>query len=260
MNKNQLAYEVHGSGETVVLIHAFPLSKKMWAEQVRLLAKKYQVVTVDLPGFGQSPPQSRPSIALWAQAVALVLDELKIAGPVFIGGLSMGGYVVFEFFRQFPTRVRALGLFSTRAKPDTEDQKKKRGELAREIREAGLGALANSMPAKLVGKSTETSAPRLLAELKSAIEAGSSQGTADALLAMAERADSSDLLEKICVPALIVAGAEDKVIPVSEAGDMQKKISGSDLHVLEKTGHMVNLEQTEIFNTLIENFLQKVFS
>lgn len=257
MNKNPLAYEVHGSGAPVVLVHAFPLSKVMWAGQVKELAGSCKVITLDLPGFGESAPQTSPSIATAAQSVACLLDELKIVGPVFIGGLSMGGYVVLEFFRQFPTRVRGLGLFSTRAGADSDEQKKKRHEIADKVRKEGMSVLANSMPAKLAGETTAKENPLLLEQIKGMITAGSSVGTADALIAMAGRVDSSDLLDKIHVPTLIIAGAEDKVIPASDSELMKKAVVGADLHIMAKAGHMVNLEQPEQFNLLLKNFLQK---
>ncbi|HCM41899.1 MAG TPA: alpha/beta hydrolase [Candidatus Omnitrophica bacterium] len=253
----KLACQVQGTGAPVVLVHAFPLSKDMWQGQAAEFARNHQVITLDLPGFGKSPLQASPSIAAAAQSVALLLDELKIAGPVFIGGLSMGGYVVLEFFRQFPTRVRALGLFSTRAGADSDDQKKKRHEVADKVRREGMPVLADSMTAKLVGETTERSSPLLVEQIRKMILAGSPAGAADALLAMASRADLLTLLKTICVPVLILAGKEDKVIPVSEAEMMQKGILNSELHVFEQGGHLLNLEQPQQFNAALERFLKK---
>ena len=255
--KNLLAYEMTGSGAPMVLVHAFPLSKAMWAEQVTALSKSYRVITVDLPGFGLSPRQAEPSIAGMAQAVAALLDGLKITEPVFISGLSMGGYVVMEFFRQFPERVNALGFFSTRAAADSAEQKQKRAEIAEKVRQDGMKVLADSMTAKLVGDTTLQAAPQVVEQIRQMILAGLPLGTADALLAMAGRADSSDLLKKIQVPVLILAGKEDKVIPAADAEAMQKQIRCAELHFFENAGHLLNLEQPQQFTALLAQFLKK---
>ncbi len=255
--KKQLAYEMTGSGAPVVLVHAFPLSKAMWAAQVQELSKSYRVITVDLPGFGLSLRQTEPSVAAMAHAVAALLDQLKISEPVFIGGLSMGGYVVMEFFRQFPKRVKALGFFSTRAGADSEEQKQKRRELAEKVRNEGVKVLADTMIPKLVGESTLKNLPQAGEQIRQMILAGNPLGTADALLAMAGRVDSSDLLKIIQVPVLILAGQEDKVIPATEAEIMQKQISKAEMHIFEKAGHMLNLEQSNHFNALLAQFLKK---
>ena len=203
----QLAYEIKGTGDPVLLLHAFPLSGAMWRVQTDKLSRSRRVIVPDLPGFGKSARQKTPSIAEMARAVAALLDELSINEPVFTAGLSMGGYVAFEFYRQFPKRVNALGLISTRAKPDTEDQKIKRREMADKVRAGGLAGLAAEMPAKLLGATTLKKQKDVAEAVKKMILAGNPEGTADALTAMAGRADSSELFKSMRIPVLIVAGA-----------------------------------------------------
>lgn len=250
-----LAYESAGQGIPLVLIHAFPLSSSMWKTQMKRLEWRARVIILDLPGFGQSPCESHASIPTMAKEIACLLDSLKLTEPGMIAGLSMGGYVALEFFRQFPKRVKALGLFSTRAGADTLEARDQRLKAAAQIQKDGLDAFVQKALPSLIGKTTLESNPGLIREISNMISSNTREGVAGALTAMAERKDSTDLLSSIRCPTLIIAGDEDTLIPYSEAEAMHVKITGSQFHLISKTGHLVNLEQPEAFHKTLENFL-----
>ncbi len=250
-----LAYESSGQGIPLVLIHAFPLSSSMWKPQIKNLERKGKVIALDLPGFGRSPGEAKPSIPEMAQEVARLLDSMKVQEPAMIAGLSMGGYVAFEYFRQFPERVKGLGLFSTRAGADTPEAREKRLKTADEIRQGGLESFAKIILPNLLGKTTLESNPKLIRKITGMISSNNREGVTAALLAMAERRDSTDLLGSIKCPTLIIAGDEDTLIPFSEAETMHRQIAGSQLHSLSKAGHLVNLEQPVAFQKIFEKFL-----
>ncbi|MBI3322888.1 MAG: alpha/beta fold hydrolase [Candidatus Omnitrophica bacterium] len=250
-----LAHQSAGEGIPFLLFHAFPLSSAMWAAEIPRLAHRCRVVAPDLPGFGGSPRQEKPSIAGMAQEAAALLDHLGIREPVVAGGLSMGGYVTFEYLRQFPERVRALALISTRAAADTPEARAKRLKAVEEIRAKGLEAFSRAVLPNLVGKTTLSSRPEVCRRVTELILANRPEGVADALLAMAARRDSADLLELIRVPTLVVAGDEDTFIPVDEARALQGRIRGCRLEVIPQAGHLVNLEQPARFQQALEQFL-----
>lgn len=252
-----LAYEEVGEGIPVVLIHAFPLSRGIWRDQISALEGVSRLIAPDLPGFGGSPRQETPSIAQMAREIATLLDHLKIKEPVVVAGLSMGGYVAFEFLRQFPKRVRGLGLFSTRAVTDTPEGREGRLKSAQKIRADGLEPFAGMILPKLLGKTTIESKPQVIQEVTRLILANDQEGVADALLAMADRRDFTDLLPTISCPTWVIAGEEDSFLPVSEAQGMQAKIPGAHLEVIEKAGHLVNLEQPVAFQQILEEFLAR---
>lgn len=241
----------------VVLIHAFPLSSEMWAHERNALARSFMVVTPDLPGFGKSSRQKAPSIPEIAKEVAQLLDHLELE-KVFIGGLSMGGYVTFEFFRQFPEKVQALGLFSTRAAADTPKNREKRFKTIEAIQKDGIKPFAGKVIENLLGKTTREAHPDIVQQVKAMILAASPEGVTGALRAMAERRDNADLLTAISCPTLVIAGDEDSFIPLEETKIMQKKIAGSTFHALAKTGHLANLEQPTAFLNILEGFLKKL--
>ena len=116
----QMAYTDSGIGRPVVLIHGYPFNRTLWNEQVAALSTSYRVIAPDLRGFGESDASDgSATMNRMAQDVALLLNHLGITRAT-IAGLSMGGYVALAFYKQFPSRVRALILADTRAQADTE--------------------------------------------------------------------------------------------------------------------------------------------
>jgi len=251
-----LQYSESGKGKPVVLVHAFPLSSKMWEGQVRQLSRFARVITPEIPGLGGSPSQAEPSIAETARQLARLLDRLEIREPVMIGGLSMGGYVTFEFLRQFPERVGALGLFATRANADSHEIRDKRAKTIHKIRTEGLEAFIPAVIMNLLGETTRRTHPELQRQVEALIRANSGEGVIDATRAMAARNDSQDLLPGITCPVLVIGGMEDTFVTAEETRAMQSRISGSVLHLVEGSGHLVNLEAPGVFNSALEAFLK----
>ncbi len=252
-----LAYSEAGAGAPVVLLHAFPLSRAMWQRDAEQFAPLARVIMPDLPGFGASPRQPHPSMSAMASAVAGLLDHGKVREPVILAGLSMGGYVALEFIRQFPGRVKALGLFSTRAAADSPEQRQGRMKLNEQLQARGIEPLMTSSLPKLLGRTSTASQPDLLAHVARLIRAASPDGVIDALRAMAERSDSQPLLSGIRYPTLIIAGEEDALIPAQESQTMAQAIAGATLEIIPQAGHLVNLEQPEIFQRLVKNWFSK---
>src|SRR5690349_14606461 len=123
VNGIHLGYEEWGSGKPVVLLHAFPCNRSMWAPQISGLIQshKFRVITPDFRGFGESDVPDGPYLMeALADDIAALLDTLHIEACI-LGGLSMGGYVAFAFYRAYRARVRALILADTRAQADTPE-------------------------------------------------------------------------------------------------------------------------------------------
>lgn len=119
-----MAFDDVGSGPAVVLLHDYPFDRSMRREQKGFLsAHGFRVVAPDLRGLGQTKATGEIStMEDMARDVAALMDELKIDHAA-ICGLSMGGYVAFDFVRLCPSRVRALVLAGTRAPTDYEQER-----------------------------------------------------------------------------------------------------------------------------------------
>src|ERR1051325_7215855 len=98
-----LAFDDTGSGRPVILLHGYPFNRTLWGGQVAALKNNFRVITPDLRGFGESDAAEPATMARMAQDVAALMDALDIPRAI-IGGLSMGGYVVLSFYKQFPNR------------------------------------------------------------------------------------------------------------------------------------------------------------
>jgi 3-oxoadipate enol-lactonase len=244
--------------DPVVLLHAFPLNRRMWTPQVEALAETRRVVTPDYPGFGSSPrPCAQPDVRYYAELVGELLDKLKL-DRVILGGLSMGGYVVFACLRLFPQRISALLLANTRPDPDSEEIREVRRETALRVAEEGVEVLPELQMERLLAPDTLQNRKDVVESVREMILESSPDGVVAALGAMRDRPDSNDLLDKIDVPTLVLGGEEDTLSTPEIMGEMARKIPGSHHHTFSGAGHLSNLEAPEEFNAALLDFLAKI--
>lgn len=253
------AFEESGSGPVVVLLHAFPLSRAMWAAQRRELSRRYRVVTPDLRGMGETPAgDAVPTMKDLADDVAALLDHLGIAGPVVVGGSSMGGYVAQAFALVHPDRLRGLILMDTRAAGDDAEGARKREEAAAEVLKTGdVRSIAAAMLPRLFAPETLAD-PERIAPLKAVMEATTPQGVAGALRCMAGRPDRRGELARISVPTLVMTGAADAISPPSEAQAIADAIADSRFEVVPEAGHLAPWENPGAVNAAILDFLDRL--
>jgi pimeloyl-ACP methyl ester carboxylesterase len=250
----QMAYTDSGIGRPVVLIHGYPFNRTLWNEQVAALSTSYRVIAPDLRGFGESDASDgTATMNRMAQDVALLLNHLGVTRAT-IAGLSMGGYVALAFYKQFPSRVRALVLADTRAQADTEEAKQTRAQHAEKALTEGMAGIADIMLPKLLTPETVSKRPEVVKRVRDMMLKTKPEGAAAALRGMAEREDQTELLPQISVPTLILVGAEDAITSRGDSETMHHAIAGSRLVVLENAGHVSNLERIEQFNQALLDF------
>ncbi|MFY9609092.1 MAG: alpha/beta fold hydrolase [Blastocatellia bacterium] len=247
-----------GEGLPVILIHAFPLNQTMWDDQMAALRKVCRAITLDLRGFGRSGFADSPhSIEQMASDVRGLMKALGIDRAVLVG-LSMGGYISFAFYRNYPECVRALVLADTRATSDTAEARDRRIKSAEKAEREGSAAIADDVVPMLLGRSTLSTRSDLIERTRELIEANSPVGIAAAQRAMASRRDSTDLLAAMNIPVLVIVGSEDSLTPPAEAEMMNRAIRGSRLRVIEGAGHLSNLEQPRQFDAAVSEFIQSL--
>jgi 3-oxoadipate enol-lactonase len=243
---------------TLLLIHGYPLNSAMWEPQVEDLAGSARVIAPDLRGHGRSDITPPPyTIGMMADDCADLLDFLGIERPVVVGGLSMGGYVAFEFYRRYPERVAGLILASTRALPDTPQAQAGRDQAIAKAQAEGVEAVAATLLPKLFAPENYAEDQELVEFVQDIMAETSLEGMIGALHAMRDRADSTPTLAEIEVPTLIIHGAEDQIVPVDEARAMKRAIRSAKLVVIPEAGHMVNLERIDEFNDAVLDFLEE---
>ena len=252
-----LAYDDNGTGQPVVLIHGFPLSREMWTPQVEALLKGgCRVITPDLPGFGESAPLSGTvSMSRYADAVIALLDQLGIDRAV-VGGMSMGGYVLLNLVERYPQRLTAALYLVTRAAADDAAGKVRRAELAGEVRGGNRDVVPDAFEKLLFAPETPVRQPQLVGKVRDWMDAASPEGVAGALLAMRSRKDYVKLLPALPVPALVVGAEQDLAIPPAHAEALAAGLPAAELHIIANAGHMANLEQPAAFNKVLLDFLK----
>jgi pimeloyl-ACP methyl ester carboxylesterase len=251
----ELAWEEAGQGPPLVLLHAFPLHRGMWAGQREEFSRRCRVITPDFRGFGESQSAEEDStMDAMADDLRGLLDALRLE-RVILGGLSMGGYVSFAYSRRYPERVAALILADTRATPDTPDGRKQRQELATAAERHGSEVVAERMLTRLLAPATPDRRPDLVQQVREMILSNSPAALARALRGMAARPDSTPLLKSIKCPTLVLVGEEDILTPPSDSEALAKGIQYSKLERIRGAGHLSNLEQPGAFNRAISDFL-----
>lgn len=249
----RIHYQDSGNGkEVVLLLHAFPLHSGMWSRQIAALSPRYRVIAPDYPGLGKSPPHSEPStMESLARGVLGLLASVRVERAV-VAGLSMGGYLAFELYRQRPGLFRGLALCDTRPGADTPEGAANRETFARYAVEKGLHWVADEMTPKLLRPQPDPAAVR---EARALIGQGTPAGVAAAQRGMARRPDSTGTLASIACPTLVLVGAEDTLTPPPEAERMAAAVKGARLVRIAGAGHLPNVEQPAAFNEAILDFL-----
>jgi len=258
VNDVQLACIDEGTGPPVILVHGFPLDHTMWDAQVEALRTEHRVIVPDLRGFGQSDvSQGTVTMEQMADDLAGLLDVLKIREPVVFVGLSMGGYVAFQFFRRHRDRLRGLVLCDTRAGADTPQAAEVRRETADRVLREGPGGLVDGMPPKLLAPTTLEKQREILGSLQRMIRATDPRGIAAASLGMAERPDVTGMLPEIDCPTLVIVGAEDALSPPEEMAAVAEAIPEARLVEIPAAGHMSPMENPAAVSAVLKEFLAK---
>jgi 3-oxoadipate enol-lactonase len=250
----KLAYEEAGSGTPLLLVHGWPLDHTMWAGQLGGLAPYARVLAPDLRGVGGSTVRGPYTMDQYADDLIGFLDSLGVAHAV-VCGLSMGGYIAFAMLRRHRDRIRALVLADTRATADTDEGRANRTKLIALIEQEGMHALAERQLQPMLARSTiERHAP-LVDTVRRMMASVPPEGAIGALRAMAARPDSTDLLETIDVPTLVVGGAEDTITTPDVLRRMAASIPKSRVEIIEQSGHLCPLERSAAFNHVVGEFL-----
>ena len=252
-----LAVDVVGDGPALLFIHGYPLDRSIWRHQMEHL-DGWRRIAPDLRGMGSSDaPDLGYSMTTYADDLAALLDSLGV-DHVVLCGLSMGGYVAFEFLRRHRARVRGLILVDTRAESDSAEGRRSRDAAAQVAREDGTRAVAAAMLPELFAEDTEAAVGEPWRQVERMIVATPIPGIVGALAAMRDRPDSTALLESLDLPALIIVGEHDRITPLASSHRMASALAGSKLEVIHDAGHLSPVEKPEAVTAAIRKFVAQV--
>jgi pimeloyl-ACP methyl ester carboxylesterase len=231
------------SAPPLLLLHAFPLDARMWEAQVSALEQAgYETLAPNLPG--REPDND---LGHWAERVLQLLPGDFI--PI---GCSMGGYLIFELWRQASARIPAAVFIDTRAGADTPEVREGRDDTIRILGEDGFEAFWRPQQLKLFGPG----APPDVIERARAIAAEQPITNLVATIqALGSRADSRETASSLDVPALVIVGEADVLTPPSEAEELAELLPMAQLIRLPDAGHLTPLEQPTQVNEEVLVFL-----
>lgn len=245
-----------GAGAPLLFVHGFPLDHAMWHSQLDEFSKTNRVIAPDLRGFGQSEDTpGTVTMEQFADDLAEILEQLRINEPVTLCGLSMGGYIAWQFWKRHPQRLARLILCDTKALPDTPAARETRMSTAEKVLRTGMESLADSMPEKLFCAETHAHNSKLIDAAKRTMMGNSPVGIAAALRGMAARPDVTSWLPEMQIPALLLVGEEDVVSPVGEMTAIAAAMPQATLTVIPRAGHMSPQEQPGLVNQAIRSFI-----
>lgn len=238
---------------TLVLLHPFPLDAGFWSAVRPALADDRPVITCEFPGLGSAPMEDAPSVDGFADAVAATIAAECPGGRAVVCGLSLGGYAALALAARHPERVAALVLADTRAEDDTPEARRGRHDSAARVRAEGASGFLDEFVPRLVAPGDHAS----LHAARAIADAQRPEAIARALEALAGRADRRPDLPAMTMPALVIAGSEDILTPISCSETMVAGLPDAELVVIPESGHLTALEHPTAFSTAVRGFLER---
>lgn len=250
------------SGQTVVLLHAFPCDGRMWSAQADALsAAGWDVIVPDLPGFGASDLlDADPSLEAVA---AVVLQELSSQGVdrAVVGGLSLGGYLAMALLRQAPEVFAAVMLCDTKASADGDQAVANRERLASSVLEAPDQCgriLRQAVLPGLLGATSFASRPQVVAAVEGWLDDARAETVAWYQRAMAARPESFATLAALDVPALVLWGDEDALSTADDHRAMLASLRRGESSIIAGSGHLTAVEDPRAVSAVMVEFLEGV--
>ena len=245
-----------GRGTPLVLVHGFPLDHTMWQNQIDDLADVCRVIAPDLRGFGASGVTAGTvTMARMADDLTAMLDCLGVREPVAFCGLSMGGYVAWQFAQRHRSRLSKLILCDTRAVADSPEAAAGRLKTADRVLAEGASVVAESMLSKLFAPASLQEQPEIVEATRQVMLRSAPEGVAAALRGMAERPDVSGHLAEFDVSALVICGEHDSIAPLAEMRGIAERLPQAKFVEIKNAGHMAPLEQPSPVNAALREFL-----
>jgi len=248
---------ISGSGTPILLIHGFCETSVIWKDLQTQLSSSYQIISIDLPGFGKSKFDST------IQSLDEIADEIsnfllnKNITSCFVIGHSIGGYVALSLARNYPDMLLGLGLFHSTTFSDDDQKRNIRDKTVEYVENYGIELWARGFISKLFYSNNVPKHKKVIQRL----EKMASQTPIEVFKAyttfMKNREDSTDLLGHFHKPIFLIAGENDVAVPMSQSIFMREQIANDHSLILAETGHMGFIERpTECF-LFIKSVLQK---
>ena len=253
--------------QVAILIHGWSSSWYAMSPLMPLLSQRFYVIAIDLPGYGQSPKlPARTTIPAYVEAIAKLIEEVS-SGPVVMVGHSMGGMISMSLALKYPVLVERMvllcptitGILSTYinlvVSPVTLAERFALGSLIVSAGEKLMVGITDRLmkPASFAARTgiTEQDVRRLQQDVR---RPDQGRVRAECFTAMRQN-NLTGQLHKIEAPSLVIWGAEDNTVPLSDSGVVADEWTTADLRIIPKAGHWPQFETPDITRRLIASFL-----
>lgn len=246
VSQTELYFARAGQGQPALLfLHGAGGDHTVWGEQLRELAQDFSVAALDLNGHGRSPARAGDGLQTYVEDVLAVLQALTM--PTVVVGHSMGGAIALTVALQRPKNLVGLGLVGTGARLKVHPQIVElcQTDFERAVELVVSWAFAEHVDPVLKDKAREQM-------FRNGQEALSRD------FASCSTFDVMNRLSEISVPTMVICGREDKLTPVKYSEYLKQNIPNAQLHIVERAGHMVMLEQPGAVTHALREFCRQL--
>ena len=241
----------------IILVHGFPFDHFMWDAQVTEFGGEYYCVRYDIRGLGSSPVgDGQLTMEMFVDDLEIIVNELKLEKPI-LCGLSMGGYISLRAAERMQKKFSALILCDTKSAADDNEGRLKRATAIQQINSGDFDGFVEAFVLNCFGEKFVRENNTEYRKIVERSKKNSPIGVKGCLLAMAGRTDTTGYLSKIKLPTLVVCGSEDKLSPPNVMKAIADQIPNSKFVIVEGSGHMTPIENLQMVNKSIKEFLLK---
>lgn len=242
-------YTNYGSGDTaLVFIHGWACDETVWRDQAAPLAKHVRVITIDLPGHGQSDkPEISYNMTLYARAIDAVLRDASVNSAILVGH-SNGTPAVRQFYRLFPAKVRALVIVEGNLRPflDAASMEKFIAPFQGDHYAETAGRFIDGITHPIASESLRSDIKTLMLRTPQRVAVSEFESTADPALWKEEKID---------VPVVMILAKQPAWTPEYEQF-VRRLVPNLDYQIWDHVSHFVMMEKPREFNDAVLAFLQ----
>jgi len=254
----KISYRVKGSGPLLVLVHGFGEDGNVWKAQFDLFPEHLLLIP-DLPGSGASEMIEDMSMEGMADAIKSLIDSLVPKDEkIIMIGHSMGGYITLAFAEKYTASLKAFGLFHSTAFADNEEKKETRRKGIKFIQQHGSYEFFKTSTPNLFAPATKEERNHLVTEQIEAVRNANGAALVSYYRSMMMRPDRTAVLKNSQVPVLFVMGKFDKAAPLEDVLKQCHLPQLSYIELLQNSGHMGMVEETERSNKLLSEFVKNL--
>ena len=234
-----ISYEDTGTGKPLLLLHGFLESKAMWHPLLDSLSDTFRVITVDLPGHGDSSVYSETHTMEFMSEVIFALIQQLDLKKIHIIGHSMGGYVALACLEQYSEYFTGITLLNSTTKADSKERLKTRTAALKIIPTKSDLFIETAIPNLFAESSRSKHKDTIKAYIKEALKM-STTGITAAIRGMMQRPDRSAVLRQFQGLKVWISGDEDPIMPVNQNVKLAKMTSAT--HYSVTGGHISVVE------------------